>query len=364
MTDPLLLRIQTIENNAKLRNSYDYDRVMKDIEISLRLKKRRGMSEKNLEEKRKLEQEKLKLMEEKREEILSAKINKIKNKMKEREKILSYREKNLIKSTSLKPVDTVQMRIEQIRQDEIDDCLDLNDYLLDKYKLHENNRENTLNDRRLKYLKTDVEYENRAKRYKRKVEINDKKKLDEYNRQQIENCYNIKECFDRHKSPKIKLMKERNKRHFEELKERQYELMINDEKRKRDILNKLNHVPNGIIDDERIKYDYIHRQNLANLQKENLERLENERKERYDGILERQKDAFRWATDENKEDIRIKKLSQQQTLLTQIELDKKFEELNQFMRELEGKSILKKDNDQRLKIFYEKNKDLKHYYQE
>ena len=61
---------------------------MKDIEISLRLKKRRGMSEKNLEEKRKLEQEKLKLMEEKREEILSAKINKIKNKMKEREKIL------------------------------------------------------------------------------------------------------------------------------------------------------------------------------------------------------------------------------------------------------------------------------------
>ena len=58
MTDPLLLRIQTIENNAKLRNSYDYDRVMKDIEISLRLKKRRGMSEKNLEEKRKLEQEK------------------------------------------------------------------------------------------------------------------------------------------------------------------------------------------------------------------------------------------------------------------------------------------------------------------
>ena len=61
MTDPLLLRIQTIENNAKLRNSYDYDRVMKDIEISLRLKKRRGMSERNLEEKRKLEQEKLKL---------------------------------------------------------------------------------------------------------------------------------------------------------------------------------------------------------------------------------------------------------------------------------------------------------------
>ena len=47
-----------------------------------------------------------------------------------------------------------------------------------------------------------------------------------------------------------------------------------------------------------------------------------------------------------------------------MELDKKFEELNQFMRELEGKSILKKDNDQRLKIFYEKNKDLKHYYQE
>ena len=122
--------------------------------------------------------QKSKLMEEKREELLSAKINKIKNKMKEREKILSYRAKNLIKSTSLKPIDTVQMRIEQIRQDEIDDCLDLNDYLLDKYKLHENNRENTLNDRRLKYLKTDVEYENRAKRYKRKVEINDKKKLE------------------------------------------------------------------------------------------------------------------------------------------------------------------------------------------
>ncbi len=39
MTNPLLLKIQTIENNAKIRNSYDYDRVMKDIEISLRLKK-------------------------------------------------------------------------------------------------------------------------------------------------------------------------------------------------------------------------------------------------------------------------------------------------------------------------------------
>jgi hypothetical protein len=317
------------------------------------------MSEKNLEEKRKLEEEKLKLMEEKREELLSSKIKKIEEKMKERERILSSRPKQLIKSTSLPPINILQMNIDRIKEEELDNCYLLNDRLLEKYETHKNNYEGNNKEKNLRYLLTDKRYDERHNRYKKKVAKIEKEKIEEYNKQQIENCYNIKECFERHKNPKIRKMKERNKKHLEELKDRQYEIMLNDEKRKKEILKKLNYIPSGFLDEDKIQFDYIHRENLSHLQKEKLEKIEKERIKKYKWYLLKQKDAFRYATEENKEDNRIKKLSQQQTLLTQMELDKKFEELNKCMKELEEKSILRKDKDERLKLFYEKHKELK-----
>lgn len=359
MTEPLLNRIDNLEKSAKFRNIYDEERVMRDIERNIRLKKMRGMSEKNLEEKRKLEEEKLKLMEEKREELLSSKIKKIEEKMKERERILSSRPKQLIKSTSLPPINVLQMNIDRIKEEELDNCYLLNDKLLEKYENHKINYEGNNKEKNLRYLLTDKRYDERHNRYKKKVAKIEKEKIEEYNKQQIENCYNIKECFERHKNPKIREMKERNKKHLEELKDRQYEIMLNDEKRKKEILKKLNYIPSGFLDEDKIQFDYIHRENLSHLQKEKLEKIEKERIKKYKWYLLKQKDAFRFATEENKEDNRIKKLSQQQTLLTQMELDKKFEELNKCMKELEEKSILRKDKDERLKLFYEKHKELK-----
>ena len=357
-TQPVINKIKNIQNEAIKMNKYDYDRIMKDYDIAMRLKKMKQKTEKDLKEKHKLEQEKLKQMEEIREQLLSAKIKKVNNKRLHREKILSSRKDNLIKSSNFPKINPYQSNIDKMKEEEENYCIMLNEQILDKYEAHENNYNNYKREKKFKYFNTEKEYEKRAQKYKRRVELMDIKKLNEFNKQQIENSFSIKERFDRYRNPKIRKLKERNKKMLEDLKEKQYEIEQQDEKRKKEILKKLNHV-NRLNTDDYKTLDFVHRKNLANLQKQNLERVNSERKEKYDWYILKQNDAFRWATDEAKEDNRIKKLSQQQSIITQQELDKKFEEFNRIIKDLEDKSILKKDNKERMKMFYQKQKELK-----
>ena len=131
----------------------------------------------------------------------------------------------------------------------------------------------------------------------------DLEKLKEFNKQQKENTLLIKERFNL-KNPKIKLIKERNKKHLEDLKERQFELNQNDEKRRKEILKKLNYVPRLNKFDYN-KIDSIHRQNLANLQKENLERFKTEKIET-NNLYINQNNNLKCITEELKKIIKIK----------------------------------------------------------
>ena len=69
------LKMETMEKDAIKRNKYDYDRIMREYDIAMRLKRMKDITETSIEKKQKLEQEKLKQMEEKREKLLSKRIH-------------------------------------------------------------------------------------------------------------------------------------------------------------------------------------------------------------------------------------------------------------------------------------------------
>lgn len=151
-TQPVINKIKNIQNEAIKMNKYDYDRIMKDYDIAMRLKKMKGKAEKDLKEKHKLEQEKLKQMEEIREQLLSAKIKKVNNKRLHREKILSSRKDNLIKSSNFPKINPYQSNIDKMKEEEENYCIMLNEQILDKYEAHENNYNNYKEKRNLNIL--------------------------------------------------------------------------------------------------------------------------------------------------------------------------------------------------------------------
>ncbi len=326
------LKIEIMEKDAIKRNKYDYDRIMREIDIALRLKRKKGLTDKSLEKKQKLEQEKLKQMEEKREQLLSRRINKINEKLKEREQILSHKN-NLIKSSNLPHID-IQSNIERMKEEEENYIAKIEDQILDKYEMHDNNYKNYKKSIQDKYLNNEKEYENRVKKYKKKVEMRDLDKLKEFNERQKENTLLIKERFNL-QNPKIKLIKERNKKHLEDLKERQFEIHQNDEKRRKEILKKLNYVPR-INKFDYNKIDFIQREKLSNMQKENLERINTEKIET-NNLYINQNNNLKCITEEINEEENNKMLTQPKSFISKEELDKKFEEVNKMIQDLENK---------------------------
>ena len=331
----LNLKFEIMEKDAIKRNKYDYDRIMREYDIAMRLNRMKGLTEKSLEKKQKLEQEKLKQMEEKREQLLSRRIYKINEKLKEREKILS-RKNNLIKSSNLPHID-IQSNIERMKEEEENYIAKIEDQILDKYEMHDNNYKNYKKSIQDKYLNNEKEYENRVKKYKKKVEMRDLEKLKEFNKQQKENSLLIKERFNL-QNPKIKIIKERNKKQLEEIKERQFEIYQNDEKRRKEILRKLNYVPRLNKFDYN-KKDFIQRENLSNIQKENLERVNIEKIET-NNLYTNQNNNLKYITEELKEEDNNKMISQPRSNISKEELDKKFEEVNKMIQDLENKNYI------------------------
>ena len=329
------LKMETMEKDAIKRNKYDYDRIMREYDIAMRLKRMKDITETSIEKKQKLEQEKLKQMEEKREKLLSKRIYEINEKLKERAKIIASRKNNLIRSSNFPPIDF----IEKIKEDEENYIAKVEDQILDKYEMHDNNYKNYKKSIQDKYLNNEKEYENRVKKYKKKVEMMDLEKLKEFNKQHEENTLLIKERFNL-KNSKIELTKEKNKKHLEDLKERQFELKQNDEKRRKEILRKLNYVPR-LNKFEYNKIDFIHKENLPHLQKENLERIKTENKES-NNLNINQNNNLKCITEELTEYNKNENLNQQKSIISKEELDKKFEAVNKMIFDLENKNNLNK----------------------
>ena len=361
----ILLKLNNLEEQYIKENEYDYNRVMNDIEIKLRQKKYNNKKYKKLIEKNRIEAEKVQTMSEYREQMQNEKIKKIL----ERQKMFDKRLKSLNKirflSRSSSSID-ISKKSEEIIQknNELNEEYreDLENYLLDKYQIHDNNRKEYIQKLKNKFKSLEMLREKKTEEYKNIKEQRFIDKQNELFQKKIIQSYEQKQNFDKINKKRFK-NNYKNQKHLNEVQERREELYLIQQNKIKEYMKKLNHYENV---NKNNKYFLTETTNYSkrynDLKKENDERLKNLNNEKYEynkWFLLKQKDAFRWANDEKNEDERMRKVSYQNTLNNQQEINDRYEQLNKNLKKLNELSIMRKDSDERLKIFYENNKKLK-----
>ena len=361
----ILLKLNNLEEQYIKENEYDYNRVMNDFEIMLRQKKYNNKKYKKLIEKNRIEAEKVQTMSEYREQMQNEKIKKIL----ERQKMFDKRLKSLNKirflSRSSSSID-ISKKSEEIIQknNELNEEYreDLENYLLDKYQIHDNNRKEYIQKLKNKFKSLEMLREKKTEEYKNIKEQRFIDKQNELFQKKIIQSYEQKQNFDKINKKRFK-NNYKNQKHLNEVQERREELYLIQQNKIKEYMKKLNHYENV---NKNNKYFLTETTNYSkrynDLKKENDERLKNLNNEKYEynkWFLLKQNDAFRWANDEKKEDERMRKVSYQNTLNNQQEINDRYEQLNKNLKKLNELSIMRKDSDERLKIFYENNKKLK-----
>jgi hypothetical protein len=362
----ILLKLDNLEKQYIKEYEYDNNRIMNDIEIMLRQKKYKNKKFKKIIEKNKIELEKVNLMSEYREQKQNERIKKILD----RQKMFTNRINSLNKikflsrSTSLNDISKKSEEIIQ-KNNELDEEYreDLENYLLDKYQIHDQNHEEYIKKLKNKFENIERQRSARTDKYRNVKEQRFLEKEKNLIQKKINQLYEQKLNYDKIKEKRFK-KNYKNQNHLKEIQERQEELYQIQQDKIKKYMKKLNYY--GNLHKNNNKYiiteatNYSKRYNT--LKKENDERLQNLNKEKYEynkWYLLKQKDAFRWANDEDKEDERLRKISYQNILIEQKQIDERYEKLNKNLKKLEKLSLMKKDNEERLKIFYENNKNLK-----
>ena len=123
--NPIKFKIKQLEEKIQKQNDYDYKRIIKELRIKENNTKKKEEKQKILLEEQKKREEKLKYMEEYRENLMKEKIKKILNK----EKIINNRLKKIRIRTenssldinnknecNLPPINASAARIEEIRR--------------------------------------------------------------------------------------------------------------------------------------------------------------------------------------------------------------------------------------------------------
>ena len=361
----ILLKLNNLEQQYIKENEYDFNRVMNDFEIMLRQKKYNNKKYKKLIEKNRIEAEKVQTMSEYREQMQNEKIKKIL----ERQKMFDKRLKSLNKirflSRSSSSID-ISKKSEEIIQknNELNEEYreDLENYLLDKYQIHDHNRKEYIQKLKNKFKSLENIREKKTEEYKNIKEQRFIDKQNELFQKKIIQSYEQKLNFDKINNKRFK-KNYKNQKHLNEIKERREELYQIQQNKIKEYMNKLNHYQNL---NKNNKYFLTETTNYSKryeeLKKENAQRLETLNNEKYEynkWFLLKQKDAFRWANDEENEDERMRKVSYQNTLNDQQQINERYEQLNKNLKKLNELSIMRKDSDERLKIFYENNKKLK-----
>jgi len=362
----ILLKLDNLEKQYIKEYEYDNNRIMNDIEIMLRQKKYNNKKFKKIIEKNKIESEKVILMSEYREQKQNERIKKILDRQKMFNKRINSlnKIKFLSRSTSLNDISKKSEEIIQ-KNNELDEEYreDLENYLLDKYQIHDQNHEEYIKKLKNKFENIERQRSARTDKYRNVKEQRFLEKEKNLIQKKINQLYEQKLNYDKIKEKRFK-KNYKNQNHLKEIQERQEELYQIQQDKIKKYMKKLNYY--GNLHKNNNKYiiteatNYSKRYNT--LKKENDERLQNLNKEKYEynkWYLLKQKDAFRWANDEDKEDERLRKISYQNILNEQKQIDERYEKLNKNLKKLDNLSLMKKDNEERLKIFYENNKKLK-----
>ena len=215
----ILLKLNNLEQQYIKENEYDFNRVMNDFEIMLRQKKYNNKKYKKLIEKNRIETEKVQSMSEYREQMQNEKIKKIL----ERQKMFDKRLKSLNKirflSRSSSSID-ISKKSEEIIQknNELDEEYreDLENYLLDKYQIHDHNRKEYIQKLKNKFKSLENIREKKTEEYKNIKEQRFIDKQNELFQKKIIQSYEQKLNFDKINNKRFK-KNYKNQKHLNEI---------------------------------------------------------------------------------------------------------------------------------------------------
>ena len=378
--NPLEIKLKRIEQDIKKQYDYDYKRVMQQIKDRLEVTERNKKQQKHILEEEKKLKEKIKTMEEYRENVLKEKAKKVFKKQNKSFKKLKKDNKtspniilssntnsntsnynsnysNTIESSNnkkLPPISNSLSRYKIIRerkeQNEKQFILDTKEDILSLELEHKENllyQQDILNKKIKGHSKL---YEERNEAYLKYRKDKEREKNENYLEKDIKRRYNIKLNILRDKSEKNGRLKDKIQKNLENFQEKREILEKNEKKKIRGYLKKMNKY-NGSksmihSNEKRIYYSNLQKNNIINNQKE----LE----EKYNDFLWNMEYIKNIASDMQKVDSDNRKNLYQNNLQLQTENEKKCQSFYDFLEKIEKKNINNKTDNAKLKLYNKK----------
>ena len=384
---PVEIKLKKIEKEIQKQFDYDYQRVMQQVKDKLDIIKKNKEQQKHiLEEDQKLK-EKIKNMEEYRENKMKEKARKVLKKQNKNSKSITKikqinksitniesninsnntnnnNSKNYIKtfettnsnklpplSNSSKKYQLIRKRKEEIETEFIlntkEDILTLENEHKENYMYQYNNTKNKIKQRNKLYSERNEAYS--KYRYDK-----EKEKNDIYLQKDIKRRYNVKLAILRDRSEKSGRLKEHIKKNLENFQEKKEIIQKNERKKIKEYLKKINKYNN---DSKNLVNNNEKRIYYSKLQKTNINILEKEFEEKYNDFLWKQENIKNIAFDMQKIDSDNRKNLYQDSLQKQNENEKKFQSFYEFLDKIEKNNIVNKTDNVKLKIYNKKVKE-------
>ena len=385
--NPVEIKLKKIEKEIQNQFDYDYQRVMQDVKDKLNaIKKNKDQQKHILEGEQKLK-EKIKTMEEYRENKMKEKAQKILKKQNKNSKSLkkikginksnanidsknSYintdgdNNKNYIKtlestnmnklpplSKSSKKYILIRERKEEIEKEFI---LNTKEDILSLEKEHKENYIYQYNKAKSKIKQHNKLYTERNEAYSKYRDDKEKEKNDIYLQKDIKRRYNVKLNLIRDRSEKSGRLKEHIQKNLENFQEKKEIIKKKEKKRIKEYLKKINKYNK---DSKNLVNNNEKRIKFSNLQKKNINNVQKEFEERYNDLLWKQENIKNIAFDMQRIDSNNKKNLYQNSLRIQNENEKKYQSFNEFLDKIEKNNIVNKTDNVKLKIYNKKVKE-------
>ena len=380
-------RIKRYEEDIQKQNDYDYKKAMKECEMKYIKEMKNKEKEKQIQEEHKKMEEKLKNMEEYRNNALNSRIKNIIQRQKKRNRNKQNSEKSFeSNNTDL----SIKERVEKINNDKIFKTLELYEAKLPlienmhKYELikiikdKEEEKFCINTEHRLKSLEN-----NHKKNYLKHLhDINDKlTKQNQLFNQRSEKCiytskekkaeleekfiekemirrYNIQRNVLRELSAKKEKAKGNILKNLENVKEKKELIQRKEEQKIKQILKRLNRkkiidLKKTPVNNEMINNQRIH---FANLQKENLDKANKEITDYYKELLLRREDYFWIIYDMQQDENKAKTIVHKNNLHSQNQKNNEIKSLNKFLEKMEKNNINNQKGGIKMKLYLEKRK--------
>ena len=384
--EPFRLKIKAIEDQMIKQNEYDFKKVMKDLQMEYKQKLKMKQREKLIHKKNEKFQNKLKQMEEFRNNLINEKLLKLEKKQsnsKKKKKIknlyispdekininkrmeknhssmeLSNSEKDNYCFPSIQNLSRLELIKLKQKMNEDEFCKQSLQRIQENEEKHKINHEQYLKSINYKFKKQDKLYRQRSYNCLRKVRLEDYEFKENMMIKQMVKSYTIGKLIRKIKNArKIKLNKSLTKtnniKEKQEMIEQQLEQRFLDYQKK--LKNETNFIDKKLFklnscitekQQKKIKFNKLHKQNLRE--------VNNEMENFYRDIMLRQEDNVMILNEIIKEEGNNREEIIKRTIREQIQKSKEMEDLIKFRDKMKNENINNFNSDKIKKIFDEK----------